>query len=75
MVYNGQTGDYPPVVENLKLSGFRVANAPIAISLRGLPAHPIDGVTITDCRFSDIDFATLVIDHARNVSFNGQPVA
>jgi hypothetical protein len=60
--YDGQTGDHPPSFGDFSITmsvGFR---APRVLQLRGLPGHPIAGVTVEDCRFARIDDADELTD-------------
>ncbi len=76
--YNAQTGDFPPAVTDINLTGWTVADAAEGWQIAGEPTDPIGTVTLTDVTIATAtgpntatDISDLVLD---NVTINGVAV-
>lgn len=56
----GDAGPYDPIVRNVHVEDLTSAKSEYALFLRGYEDDPIRDVTLTSCRFSDVEKEIIV---------------
>ncbi|HZR40569.1 MAG TPA: glycosyl hydrolase family 28 protein [Ktedonobacteraceae bacterium] len=78
MNYNGETGAFPPVIDQIHVNNMVADHSPYAIRLVGLSSDHIGTVTVSNSTFTSITHqanSVSNVDHLilTNVTINGQP--
>ena len=79
MIYNNQTGTFPPAFGPFTITNSSCTSAPLLFDVNGLPDDHINGLTVKNCTFTAVANTTNKIsnvDHLAftNVTVNGTPV-
>lgn len=77
MTYNGETGGFPPTIDQIHVNNVTFKNSPYAVRLVGLPKDHIGTVTVSNSVFTTIAHQTNAVsntDHLTltNVKINGK---
>lgn len=74
----GPEGPFVPRLRNVVIERMRVANAVRVIDSQGLPAAPIDDISLNDCSFDGVTRPSIIRHtravHLDKVRVNGRPV-
>lgn len=62
LYYADETGDHPPVVRNIFVENLTAERCKYAFYFRGLQEHPINSITVRDCRIAGASDPS-VIEH------------
>jgi polygalacturonase len=79
MVYNGQTGGFPPAFGPFTITNSSCTAAPILFDVNGLPTDPVSGFAVRHCAFDGVVTTTNRISNVTDltvadVTVDGQPL-
>lgn len=78
MNYNGETGTFPPTIDQINVNNMTANHAPFAVRLIGLSSDHIGTVTVSNSTFTNITNQANSVSNAdhlilTNVTINGKP--